>query len=131
MTGPDHRRLADYVINRRTELDYASQEELAEAAGVSLKTVGRLENGASVASATLGKVERALKWKPGSMRAVLIGREPTPIQMDEAPLTDEQKLLRRAYDSWERDHGPKEALRRLRDEVNAINAERDEKRPAG
>jgi len=77
MTGQDPRRLADYVISRRTALGYDTQEELAAAAGVSAKTIGRLERGERVSSATRGKIERALAWVPGSMRAVLAGREPT------------------------------------------------------
>jgi transcriptional regulator with XRE-family HTH domain len=70
--------LADYAIHRRGELKLR-REDVAGRMGMSPKTVERIEEGKSVQAATLGKLERALRWKPGSARAVLEGGEPTLI----------------------------------------------------
>lgn len=127
MTGPDQRRLADYVINRRVELEYGSQEELAVAADVSAKTVNRLEGGTKVASATLGKIERALKWKPGSMRAILAGDEPTPLttpdELDEfvrTQLRARHTIDERLFDLAYADEQLESAIRRINAEGERV-----------
>lgn len=54
----------------------ASQQALATAAGVSMRTVGSLERGDPVAFATLHAVERALGWRAGAASDVLAGDQP-------------------------------------------------------
>ncbi|HEX3783697.1 MAG TPA: hypothetical protein VHX38_28880 [Pseudonocardiaceae bacterium] len=113
-------RLADYVINRRAELGYGGQEALADAAGFSVKTVTRIEGGTAVSSSTLGKLERGLRWMPGSVRAVLAGGLPTEQPEPEAEPIDPVKarLLREEFADLRRKYGAKRALR-LIDEVVA------------
>jgi Helix-turn-helix len=76
MAGEDWWRLADYVIARRVELGMRDRRALAEASGVTERTLGKLENGQSVSPSTLGMVENRLGWAPGSCRRILAGGEP-------------------------------------------------------
>ncbi len=76
MAGEDWWRLADYVIARRVELGMRDRRALAEASGVTERTLGKLENGQHVSPSTLGMVENRLGWAPGSCRRILSGGEP-------------------------------------------------------
>ena len=76
MAGEDWRRLADYVVARRVELGMRDRRALAEATGVTERTLGKLENGQHVSPSTLGMVENRLGWAPGSWRRILAGGEP-------------------------------------------------------
>jgi hypothetical protein len=76
MAGEDWWRLADYVIARRVEQGMRDRRALAEASGVTERTLGKLENGQSVSPSTLGMVENRLGWAPGSCRRILAGGEP-------------------------------------------------------
>ena len=73
MAGEDWRRLADYVVARRVELGMRDRRALAEATGVTERTLGKLENGQHVSPSTLGMVENRLGWAPGSCRRILAG----------------------------------------------------------
>jgi transcriptional regulator with XRE-family HTH domain len=70
------RELADYVVARRVELGMRDRRALAEATGVTERTLGKLENGQHVSASTLGMVENRLGWAPGSWRRILAGGEP-------------------------------------------------------
>jgi hypothetical protein len=76
MAGEDWQRLADYVVARRVELGMRDRRALAEATGVTERTLGKLENGQHVSPSTLGMVENRLGWAPGSCRRILAGGEP-------------------------------------------------------
>src|ERR1700745_4472240 len=76
MAGEDWQRLADYVVARRVELGMPDRRALAEATGVTERTLGKLENGQHVSPSTLGMVENRLGWAPGSCRRILAGGEP-------------------------------------------------------
>jgi hypothetical protein len=78
MAGEDWRRLADYVVARRVELGMRDRRALAEATGVTERTLGKLENGHRVSPSTLGVVENQFGWAPGSCRRILAGGEPIP-----------------------------------------------------
>lgn len=114
MEGRDWVRLADYVINRRTELGYDSQDALAVGADVSLKTINRLENGTAVSSTTLGKIERGLRWAPGSVRAVLAGGAPTELADPEVELDPARAaLVRETFQEWSKEYGRKTAQKMI------------------
>lgn len=120
MTG-DWQRLADHVISRRTHQDYDTQELLAAAAGVALKTVGRLERGESVSNSTLSKIERALSWAPGSMRAILAGGDPTELPDPTARLNEHQKQIARAtFNEWRNEYGDKQARKMLEEVLDGV-----------
>lgn len=72
----DWARLGAYVVSRRTELGHDRQQDLADAAGVAVRTIGALERGERVRASTVAKIERALDWLPGSASTVLHGGEP-------------------------------------------------------
>lgn len=57
------------IARRRVELDL-TQAELAEQAGISKRTVERLENGASIQMSTMIRVFRALKMLDGLERLI-------------------------------------------------------------
>lgn len=69
-------RLAGYVERRIAELalEYV---EVARAADFSIEALRKIRNAISVRSSTYGKLERALRWAPGSVQAILAGGEPT------------------------------------------------------
>jgi hypothetical protein len=78
----DWQRLADYIVARRVELGMRDRRALAEATGVTERTLGKLEKGQRVSPSTLGMVENRLGWTPGSCRRVLAGEEPTSVSSD-------------------------------------------------
>lgn len=63
------RELALRVISRRRELGMRTQKSLADAAGVSVATITRLESGREFKrrSSSWELIERALKWPDGYM----------------------------------------------------------------
>jgi hypothetical protein len=83
--GEDWLRLADYVIARRVDLGMRDRRAFAEVAGVTERTLGKLENGQRVSPSTLAMVENRLGWAPGSCRRILAGGEPAPASPDRAP----------------------------------------------
>lgn len=101
-----------------------SQEDLADAADVSLKTIGRLEAGNRVSSTTLGKVELALGWVPGSLRTILAGGEPTPIPKPEPiPIDPDLQRAKEAYEVWIRKYPQAEADAKLDEYIRLLLAE--------
>lgn len=75
------RRLAEYVAKRRTQLGM-TQGEVHAAGGPSVATM-RLIEGAmqqSYRQVILGRLEEALRWQTGSVAAILVGGEPTPVE---------------------------------------------------
>jgi hypothetical protein len=85
MADEDWQRLADYVIARRVNLGMRDRRALAEASGVTERTLGKLENGQHVSPSTLGMVENRLGWAPGSCRRILAGGEPNVASPDLGP----------------------------------------------
>lgn len=78
--GSDWQRVAEYVRDRRIDLDM-TQADVHSAGGPSPATQ-RLIEGAlqdSYQSAILARLERALKWERGSIRAIRRGGEPVPV----------------------------------------------------
>lgn len=74
----DRERVARYVAARRGVLDLA-QRDLAELAGVDVKTINTLESGERWPQATTrSKVELALQWISGDLQRIAEGGEPTP-----------------------------------------------------
>jgi len=65
---------------RRTELGL-SWRQVAEAANVTVTTVNAVRRGSNDPSPlTRRGIEKALQWAPGSIQAILDGREPAPAQ---------------------------------------------------
>ena len=93
MTGEDWLRLADYVVARRVELGMRDRRAFAVAAGVTERTLGKLENGQHVSPSTLGMVENRLGWAPGSCRRILAGGEPKAGSQDVAHAEYEDPTL--------------------------------------
>lgn len=71
---PNAERLRDAVLRRRAELDI-SQAELTAAGGPSNSTMTAIENGRmdKLERVTARKLDRGLRWEPGSARAVFEG----------------------------------------------------------
>jgi hypothetical protein len=76
MADEDWRRLADYVVARRTALGMRDRRALAAVTGVTDRTLGKVETGRRVSASTLGTLENHLGWAPGSCRRILAGGEP-------------------------------------------------------
>jgi len=76
LADEDWLRLADYVVARRVKLGMRDRRALADATGVTERTLGKLENGQRVSPSTLGMIENRLDWTPGSCRRILAGGEP-------------------------------------------------------
>src|SRR5258705_3515389 len=75
---PANARVGLAVANRRLEMGFATQRELAEAAGVALNTAAQLERGRTFPRrSNAHKLEQALKWPTGTLAALRRG-EPVP-----------------------------------------------------
>lgn len=74
---PDWKRLASHAISRRVSLGYQHRRAFAAAIKVTDRTLTKLEEGQPVGRNTLAAVEVGLRWKPGSVDALLEGGEPT------------------------------------------------------
>ncbi len=85
MTHPqqteDWERLASRVDARMRELQLGAPDVQARG-GPSIAVVSHIRNVAQTAyrPGTLAALERALDWEPGSVRRVLHGEEPRPVQ---------------------------------------------------
>ncbi|RFS81730.1 helix-turn-helix domain-containing protein [Actinomadura spongiicola] len=72
----DRERVAKYAVARRGSLGL-TQEQVAERAGVTVKTIYNLESGERWPQArTRAAVEEALRWRPGDLARVGEGGEP-------------------------------------------------------
>ncbi len=80
MAGDNWPRLGDYVVARRRQLGFRDRKALSEATGVTDRTLGKLELGHRVSASTLGSIENALQWAPGSCRRILAGGDPQPVK---------------------------------------------------
>src|SRR4051794_7484182 len=75
---PANARVGRAVADRRLIVGFATQRELAEAAGVALTTAAQLERGHTFPRrSNAHKLELALKWPPGTLAAIRRG-EPVP-----------------------------------------------------
>lgn len=79
LTG-DLQHLARYVADRRGELGL-TQQQVQAAGGPSVATQSLIEAGTrqSIQTILAGRLEKALRWETGSVRAILAGGEPTPL----------------------------------------------------
>ena len=89
----DTRRAARAVAARRGQLDM-TQQQLADAAGIDIKTIGNLERrGRWPIARTRARIERALGWPPGEMQRIAESRpEPAPVIPDSLMATIRRSL---------------------------------------
>jgi DNA-binding XRE family transcriptional regulator len=75
--APESARLAAHMRTRRDEMDL-TQDQLAQRAEVSVTTIRGIEQGGPHRPRTkiAGRLETALGWQRGSIRAILAGGEP-------------------------------------------------------
>lgn len=86
--------LGNAMKQRRLALNL-TQSDVAELAGVTVRTVGKLERSEAtkVKALTAAGIERALQWAPGSLDAIHNGGEPTELQQPpETPPVVKQPL---------------------------------------
>ncbi|MFI6910151.1 helix-turn-helix domain-containing protein [Nonomuraea sp. NPDC050394] len=77
--GRDIARAGEFVASRRGELDL-TQQELAETAGVDVKTIYNLESGSRWPQAgTRAAIEKALHMQPGQLQRVSEERATDPV----------------------------------------------------
>jgi DNA-binding XRE family transcriptional regulator len=75
---PATARVGHAVADRRLEVGFTTQRELAEAAGVALNTAAMLERGHTFPRrSNAHKLEKALNWPTGTLAAIRRG-EPVP-----------------------------------------------------
>lgn len=75
-------RVGEEIVRRRVDLGLHSREAFARDSGLSPRLLSDIERGRreSYDSATLARLERALRWLPGSVQAVLDGGNPTRVE---------------------------------------------------
>ena len=106
-TRKDWKRLGKYVQAARVDAGHKTQGQFVQAitdrtgSSMTVRTIGNLERGHSVAAATLAAVELTLGWRPGSCDAILDGGEPTIVDKNEPQESDTElrrslRVLRRA-----------------------------------
>jgi hypothetical protein len=103
MSGMDWEALARAVVARRVELGYPTRNAFIEASGLGARTVGDVETARrdSYARETLIRLERALRWQPGSAQAVLDGDDPKPAADQPAGSELDPRSLERYGDDLE------------------------------
>ena len=92
------------MTKRRNALGL-SVDAAAKIAGVSRNTWADVESAARNAETyTLGKIERALRWEPGSAERVLVGGSPVESQRntEAAPAEESRRHPANYVDLWER-----------------------------
>ncbi len=89
MAPKDWKRLAGYVRERRDELGL-TQEQVAAAGGPSTATLRLIETSAQseYRAKSLRQLEDALRWRSGSVRAILAGGEPAEAGRSPADVRD-------------------------------------------
>lgn len=129
MTEAAQQRLGRHVRTRRRQLGH-SINEAAQAAEVNPKTWQALERGTrAIRDHSYAGIERALRWRPGSIDTILDGGEPasddqTQISSDSLyvdPHTGELYRDETERQLWDLDRLPEETRRRL---IYYVRAER-------
>lgn len=100
----DWKRLGQRVRNRRMQLGYTRQADLAAAGGPSERTISSLETGNPVKDWQLDKLDLVLRWAPGSCQSVLVGGEPEELKATESqpaptPTVEEAEVIARFLDA--------------------------------
>lgn len=84
-------RVGQFVRTRRLQLRYRTTQDFADACHLSYSTINAMETGrrGNFDETTIGLVEGALDWEPGSIERTLQGHRPIPIRApDLQVLTD-------------------------------------------
>jgi hypothetical protein len=82
----DWQRLAEVMDLRRAELGL-KWDDVAIDGGVSVATLRRMRRGNAITTDNATAAERGLRWRMGSIRAVLAGGLPSPMESGErAPM---------------------------------------------
>lgn len=110
----DRERVAKYVVARRGSLGL-TQEQLAERAGVTVKTIYNLEAGGRWPQArTRAAIESALHWSSGDLVRVAEGYEPAPasdeIEADLGVVLHELEELNAYFADLKSDTGDKRRM---------------------
>lgn len=115
MSSSEH--LAHHVLARRKKLD-VNQLDVSAAGGPSNTKLTEIENGrlAELTSQTAKKLDKGLKWEPGSARRVWEGGEPTPLLPDVRP--DLSAKFRRLLAEMDPDDEYRDKLEALVDELD-------------
>lgn len=89
-------RFGQIVLARRLKLDL-NQLEVSAAGGPSNSTLTAIENGRleELTRATAKKLDRGLRWEPGSARVAWQGGDPTPLLEATSPVRDDLGAVRR------------------------------------
>jgi transcriptional regulator with XRE-family HTH domain len=76
---PDLDHLSAQVVSRRVALGYRNRQALADAAGISIRTLGDIETGrrSNFDPSTIAALEHALEWDTGSVAEIVDGYDPT------------------------------------------------------
>jgi hypothetical protein len=112
-THSDWPRLAAFVRDRRADLGL-TQEDVRSAGGPATATMRLIEGGLQdrYLPAILARLEDALRWRRGSVRAVLAGGDPVPLEEPRAAVAPPPPLP-----------GPDEAVRAaMYTALRAVNA---------
>lgn len=88
MTG-DNERLTELMLARLRDLGMKTWRDLSTKAGISYETLRALRAGGNPSDGTTYALEKALRWEPGSVRAILAGGDPTVEDADDVVPTDE------------------------------------------
>ncbi|RAY14560.1 hypothetical protein DPM19_12345 [Actinomadura craniellae] len=123
------RRLSHLLVERRVHLgsEYDDRKKFCAATGLNYKLVQDIEKvrRRNFAPPTLAKIEKGYRWRPGSIRDVLAGGEPTPdgspIDIAARPADIELQPGHTGYPRWV---GDDPFLRHIWDFDDAPEAER-------
>lgn len=83
MESERFKSLGAHVVNRRRQLGWPTRQAFADNINLVYRVLSDLENGSRrLGAKAYAEVERALRWQPGSVDAVLAGGDPAPVELD-------------------------------------------------
>lgn len=123
------RTLKGWIERRRVELGM-TLDEVAVASGLTTEGIRLIATGARTPRAlTQRKLERGLRWRPGSVAAILAGGAPIPLELDDAlhehagSTADNEAVVREQFRRLRRQLPREEFVRVVNEELARLRAE--------
>lgn len=121
------RRLGTFIEDRADELDL-QWNQLAAESGITVQTLRQMRTAANMPSRNTKRgLEIGLRWKRGSVNAILAGGEPTPLAESETSYREDDDFDEEEFDARiERIRRNPDARKVLRDLMLAARLGEDE-----
>lgn len=124
--------LDEWMNERRLELDLKWNEVQLRAGGMNRQTLSNIRKSGRGSDLNIRRVERAMRWRPGSIASIEAGGAPTKVE-DLSGLSPEEIEMRNRLQEARQKLGPTKARWLLQQEIAdlEIDTEGDEPKAAG